>query len=291
MNPSTDQKYGEFCSLLKKYKNQGDIKLLHRGESKIHAFSSLRLDPLHDTIEQFANALYFFGSKSKYFWNEKLSSDESFDFDLNEVSEEFFKYIFLDLLHVSKYGKKAGTIRYLAQNKDTRIFFSNESNLKFFIEMVSKLSQPDKFFVRNYYLRILHQLGESKYKKKSQFISSSTSEQEATKFSNNEIIIYFWDINFGKRVIPYNIPIFKGKPYKNQKEISIFSAIFPHFIYAFKYGRAIYPNPAISKSSNLELAVLTGLEIVQTNFITKLTTETNYGKGVVHQNGAYSEIK
>jgi len=52
--------------------------------------------------------------------------------------------------------------------------------------------------IRNYYLRILHQLGESNFKNQSNFVSSSEKRKVARKFSKSEIIINFWDINIKK---------------------------------------------------------------------------------------------
>lgn len=281
----------EFLNLLKIYKEKGCIKILHRGESKSFAFNCLNLDPRLNDMDEFAESFYFFGSKSKYFWNKKLNPEKDMDFDINDLSESFFEYIFHEFTELIRYGTKVGTSMFFDRNKEPKKNFSQTLNVKPFIEKINQLSSSDKFYVRNYYLRILHQLGESNYKTNSQFVSGSIIEYEAEKFSNNEIMIHFWDLDFNKQKLPIGIPTFKGKPYRNQKEISVFSAIFPQFIYSFKYKHKTYPNPAILHSNNLELAVLCGLEINQDYFAHRLKNETNYDKGVETDGGKYWEIE
>jgi hypothetical protein len=80
-------------------------------------------------------------------------------------------------------------------------------------------------------------------------------------------------------------------PYKNQKEISVFSAILPHYIYAFKYKKEMYYNPAIANIKNLSAVVYTGFEISQEDFKQRAMSETNY-RSYVQTNGvSYKEIK
>ena len=145
---------------------------------------------------------------------------------------------------------------------------------------------------RNYCLRILHQLGETSYIDKSLFVSSSTNVKEAKKFSNNEIIIYFWDFTFTSiKKTNNNLPYFIGRPYKTQKEISILNVIFPHYIYLFRYLNKDYINPALFTTHNLEIAILNGFEINQSNFSDKKKEQTDYNSGLIFDGKNYTEIK
>jgi len=73
--------------------------------------------------------------------------------------------------------------------------------------------------------------------------------------------------------------LFKGKPYKNQAEISIFAVILPHFIYSFKFKDKLYINPAISNTENLIESIFGDLNIEQKNFEEKRAKETYFKNG------------
>jgi len=79
-----NKKYTEFLALLKNAKENGLIKLLFRGVNEEFAFKSVGLDIKYNTIEQFQERLFFFGEKSKYFWNEKLKT-RKYEFSLNDT--------------------------------------------------------------------------------------------------------------------------------------------------------------------------------------------------------------
>lgn len=287
-----DEDYIRFCDLLKESKEKGILKMLHRGMTKDFAFNELKLDVNFNTIDQFKEKLYFYGEKSKYFWNDKLNtSKDHFEFDINDTSEDFFTYIFKEFNKLIQFHTNQVTTQYFEKNITTISFFSQLRNIKLFLLKINHLSAEERINIRNYYLRILHQLGESTYKKNSQFISSSTSEKVPERLKRNEIIINFWDLDFSRPDITADIPKFVGKPYKNQKEISVFTVILPHFIYSFKYQNSTYPNPAIKTTKNLEFAILCGLDIIQENFSENLKKDTNYNKGIETDGKEYWEIK
>jgi hypothetical protein len=284
--------YPEFLELLDSFKKDRLIKLLYRGVTKDFAFNCLNLDLKFNTIDQFAEQLFYFGEKSKYFWNERINaSKHDFNFDINDISDDFFKFIFNEFNKLILANNKIGTKKYFDKNLKTILFFKQLENCSLFLEKVRLLSQTEKTRLRNYYLRILHQLGESAYKANSQFISSSTNERIAKFREKNEIIINFWDLDFTKQHQFVDLPMFEGKPYEKQKEISVFTVILPHYIYSFKYKNIIYPNPAIKTTRNLELAIFNGLDIKQDSILEKLKKQTNYEKGVETDGYNYKEIK
>ena len=211
-------------------------------------------------IEQFADKLFFFGEKSKYFWNDKINpANSQLEFDVNDTSDSFFEYIFKEFNSLIRNHNYKRTSYYFKKNKTAILFFGNLDNSSIFISAINQKTKEQKTIIRNYYLTILHQLGESKYKQTSQFISGSTDEMVANKFSKNEIVINFWELNFNKNNIIHsddNIPHFKGKPYKNQKELSVFTVILPQYIYSFKFENKIYKNSAIDNILTLNLYIL-----------------------------------
>jgi len=284
-----NEKHNKFLDILKNAKESGAIKLLYRGVSKKFAFKSVGLYTKYNTLNQFQEKLFFFGEKSKYFWNEKLKT-RKYNFTLNDTSDDFFKFIFNDLSKLINSFDNPATGRYFKRNSSTVEFFKEIKNIDLFIKKINKLNDRERTIVRNYYLRIIHQLGESEYKENSSFVSSSKNKFVAKKFSKNGIIINFWDFNFGNYKPEYDIPLFMGKPYKNQSEISIFGVILPHYIYSFKYKNKLYPNPAINDTNDLQGAILGGLDINQENFKERLHTETIYTKGVTTEGRELKEF-
>lgn len=269
--------YKKFFSTLEKFKKEKLIVLLHRGMTKKFAFDKFNLDIKFNTIEQFSKMLFFYGEKSRYYWNERINKQKSdFNFEINDTSDSFFEFIFNEFSILIKNPRNDATIKYFQRNKEIADYFGNDKNIKVFLNKIKLLSDDKKIFFRNYYLRIIHQLGETSYKKNSLQISSSKNEKKTKEFSNDEIVINFWDFNFTNQVKHNELPIFKGKPYKNQEEITIFSVILPHYIYSFKYNDQIYLNPAIYNTINYDIAILCGLEINQDDIVEKSKSETNY---------------
>ena len=284
--------YDKFLNLLMTYKKYGLIKVLHRGQRIDFAYRTLNLFPGLNSIDQFAERLFFFGEKSKYFWNESInSSREKLDFEINDISDDYFKYIFYEINTLIMNSKKPVTLKYLQKNHRTTSFFAKTENLGIFLTYLHKLSSTEKMQVRNHYLRILHQLNETGYKNKSLYLSSSSSVDIANFHGKNDIVINFWDLNISKQLLKSWPLQFVGKPYKNQKEISVFTVILPHFIYSFTYKGFTYLNPAIKATKNLEQAIFSGFDIKQESFLEKLKTSTNYRKGVKTDGSNYEELK
>lgn len=290
MNPFNNKEikvvYESFCIELEKEKEKKSIFILKRGEQKEFAFRNYNLNTNCHSIEQFAERLFFYGDKSKYFWNKRIHL-EGIDFNINDVSPDFFRFIFHQFKQKIESSEKEGSIKYFnkEQNMDTVEFFKDDNNAVKFIHAISSITAGEKKTIKNYYLTLLHQLGDSTYKENSIFVSATKSESVAKKFSRGEIIINFWMLNFciiDKNLMPKHkdIPLFIGKPYKNQKEISVLGVIFPHFIYSFTYNGELYINPAILKIENIRQSIFTGLDINQDDFIKRLNRETNFSKSM-----------
>lgn len=286
------EKIIKFMNSLMEAKENTLIKILYRGYSLNMAFNAYKLDIRYNTIEDFSKKLFYFGDKSRHFWNKKIGSDD-LTFGINEISDSMFKYIFDLFFKLISNPKKEHTKKYLNKNKEAKQFFSDKENLSLFLEKVNSLSNDDKLSSRNYYLTILHQLGETVYNRNSLLVSSSCIEYQTKRFSKCDgITIYFWDIIFKSQIeLNKHLPYFQGKPYKNQKEITVFSAILPHYIYAFKYKKMMYYNPAIANIKNLDTVFFTGFEINQDDFNQRAIDETNYKSYVQTDGVSYKEIE
>lgn len=284
-----DKIYDSFIKRLKYFKSKRLIKILKRGVTVKFAYKTLNLDPKHNSIDQFAEKLFFYGEKSKYFWEQKLGRKIS----INDNGEKTFRYIFEKFKEISdKKDCNQGTIKYRIRNKKTFEFFNDHENLKMFLDSVDLLDNETKKQLKNYYFRIIHQLSETDYKKSSFNISGTEKEEIARHFSNNQIIINYWDFDFNQfEPKAENEPIFKGKPYKTQDEISVFGVIFPHFIHSFKYNNQYFYNPALFKGTDFDNMILGGFEIDQTGFNSNFKTDTSYEVGLTDDGKQLFEIR
>ncbi|QQR97195.1 MAG: hypothetical protein IPK18_09930 [Sphingobacteriales bacterium] len=267
---------------------------MHRGISKEESFNQLGLDVRYNTLAQFKERLFFYGNKSKYFWNNEFLKS-SFEFEINEVSDKMFEFIFNSFKIVYKSPKNSNTEKYIQKNKVAFEYFSNDEMEKHFLSNIKKLDDTDKIYFRNYYLTILHQLGDLNFANKSLFLSSTTDLVQAHRFSKKDnLIINFWIVNDNSREInkSTNLPLFAGKPYKQQKETSIFLCILPHYIYSFTYRNKEYFNPhlAIKNEYDYDIIIINGIDVNQKNFKNKLRNETNFKKGVSLNAGVYKII-
>ena len=78
----------------------------------------------------------------------------------------------------------------------------------------------------------------------------------------------------------------------DQKENSVFSRIFPHYILSFRYKGVEYFNPSIENCPDSTQCILNGFDIDQHDFIARLYKETGYEIGVMTSDYIiYSEQK
>jgi hypothetical protein len=283
------EKYKNFIIRLNYFKSKGLIKILHRGLSKEFGFDRFNLNAKDHNLNDFAKLLFYYGDKSKYFWEQMNGRD----FGLNETNDEVFIYIFEIFNQIVQNPIKKGTKLFIDKNKNHFYFFKNISNKDLFINEIGNITNNEKLELRNYYFRIIHQLGETTFKNQSLMVSSTENENIAKKrFSKYEIVISFWDFNFNNFSISnINLPVFKTKPYRNQKEISVFGAIFPHYIYSVKFKNKEIINPAILENLNLDEVILCGFNINQDRFKDKFKDKTKFEFGIKTNNSKYEIIK
>jgi len=288
---ATDQHiiYNNFLKRLEYFKNEKLIKILRRGVSKKFAFKRVNLDSKFNSFDQFAKKLFYYGEKSKYFWEQRLGRK----FSINDIEKGIFKYIFEKFKEISeKKDCNQGTKNYILKNKKTFDYFSDLQNIEIFVNTINLLDKETKKQLRNYYFRIIHQLGETDYKKSSLNISGTTNKEVARQFSNNEIIINFWDFDFNQFELQVrDVPLFKGKPYKNEDEISVIGVIFPHYIHSLKYENQFFYNPALFKGTDYDNMILGGFDIDQTGFESKFKSDTSYEMGLLDNGNEQQEIK
>ncbi len=279
--------YQIFSQRLDELQSLNVISIYFRGINSKDAFGIFKQEPEDYNIRLFAEKLFFFGTKSAHYWKNDVQNK----IPINEVSEDVFEYLF------AKYRK-------LKNSKDTKIKDFIESNSTIF-EMFFDVKRKTEFInlcmnqnaqdikrLKNYLFTILHRIGSfTPYKKKSHFVSSTSKLEISKKFSKDGIIIKFWDPDnldqSYKGVITFNEMI-----HSDQEEYSVFSAIFPHYIFSFTYKNIEYFNPYIESCADVDTCILEGFPIDQENFIERLHEETFYETGVETENHKdYKEIK
>lgn len=286
---SNEEKFKAFIDTLNKLKDEKKVLCLYRGMECSYAFDTFNLVWDINTMDQFAERLFFFGEKSKAFWNRDIKERRNLSinnhYDLNDLSEEFFIYVFDSFNSITSNKElKVKQEEYISRNKTTFEFFQKKENLISFLDKINSISTKEKREIKEHYLVILHQLGGSSYNDNSHYVSSSKNQNKAKWYSKDEIVIHFWDLDIKQSMtrlpLSSKLPCFIGKPFKNDKEISLFACIFPHYIHSFTYKKQQYFNPAILGATNFEYSILNGLKIDQSNFLTRLKNETSHQHGV-----------
>lgn len=278
-------KYQDFLNHLNKFENDGWVTKLHRGFDKEFAFKRLKLDLKYNSIDQFAERLFFFGEKSRHLWEERFEKEIA----INDITDNAFKIIFnqFNELDLNKYP-----LNFVNNNKQVFDYFKTSANESKFIGAISKLQTQKRNEIRQHYLTILHQLDDNEYKGQSLYISGSKSKNQAKSFAvgDDSIVINFWILTQkNKSLAGIGLPIFSDYPFPKESEISVFGAVFPHYIYSFVYQGKIFPNPAIATENNFEISVVGGFTIQQDDFDSQLKSKTTY-KRMIEKNGEEYKI-
>lgn len=277
-------KYQEFLNHLNKFESDGSVIKIQRKYDKEFAFERLKLDVKYNSIDQFAERLFFFGEKSRHLWKERFEKEIA----INDTSNKAFEIIFdqINNLNLNKYPTD-----FMDNNKDVFEYFKILDNKSKFANSASELPVEKKKEIRKHYLTILHQLDENKYKGQSLYISGSESENQAQLFADDgvSIIINFWDLKQEKKSLEEtDLPIFRVFPFPEEEEISVFGAVFPHYIYSFVYKGHVYPNPAIATENNFDISVMGGFTIQQDDFESRLKSKTTYKRMIEKNEDSYT---
>ncbi|WP_159478947.1 hypothetical protein [Chryseobacterium sp. 18068] len=278
--------YQQFSQRLDELQPLKVISIYFRGINAKDAFGIFKQEPQESNIRSFAEKIFFFGAKSEHYWKNDVQNK----IPINEVGEKVFEYLFTKYRKL-KNSKDPEIKAFIEKNPDNFEMFFDVKRKKEFINLCMNQSLEDIKKTKNYLFMILHRIGNfTSYKKKSHFVSSTSKLDISKKFSEDGIIIKFWDPhNLGqgyKGVVSFNEIIHSG-----QKEYSVFSAIFPHYIFSFTYKSIEYFNPYIESCVDVDTCILEGFPINQENFMKRLYEETHYEAAVETENHKdYKEI-
>jgi hypothetical protein len=212
-----------------------------------------------DTLE-FANRLYLYGTKGRHFWREVAEQQQGTKSRLEDDSDAYLEEIFNmigGLFTRRNFSPKVQqrTDQFQAREPETVNFFAQVSNQVIFIQALAALTYRERIRIRDYYLTLLHHLGESDYYPISFLVSTTSSWQVAQNFSKtahqegNDMIFMGW-VPHGKgyTLSSYSFPHWRRRPdlldhtglpryrsffFPHQKEVTLKGAWFPQYILAY----------------------------------------------------------
>ncbi len=279
----------EECELVRKFfdalKKSENCQVIYRGESVERAYQHYNLnDESKKNPCVLASYAFVIGEKAKSATRLKLSSKER---SFRNVEQEIFDEIFDEIEPHELHIQDIENPQFSLCNKDD------------FIKKVMSISSTDnKVLVRNYYLYILHRIGNDGdrrndyYDKKSHFLSTTTNYSVAEDYSLAEDFSEYGFIYVGwiPNSIPnramneetfnkvklilkeFELPLLEKELYPNDEEISLIGGIFPNFLLGIinVEEETFIINPSLFEIENLCLAVdeviMRGLPVNQENF-------------------------
>lgn len=286
-------KFIHFIMLQNRYAGS-KIKILYRGDNLTNFENKLSIENHPISREELLSRFFMVGEKSKKFY---LDNSGLSHIKINQSDKSAFEFIFKALKKVTK-SKNLDHEEFFNKNEAFKEYFNSKK--EHFLDTISILNIDTQLSIKDYYLKLLHQLGSINYRDKSQFVSNSESQKIAGKFSKNkgeEIKIYSWIPRSENRRVEqvlkkYNLPFYKEPPYVYQREISVVAGILPHFVTGVEYvkEKAFYINPNIFNSPLSLDILMNGLKINQENFHTVLL-KTKYGSSFETDGINYIERK
>ncbi len=299
LNDYQQQRAKDFNIWLNKSITDNDIQLFYRGT--LEDLLKKRIKKISKKGEDNGKMrfLFSFGEKSKSYLKENIKKQiETNDFlDLiQDVSDEAFKKIFIKIRTVLTKKRKEVVINFKNLNPLFKEYFCRNENQNDFINKIGKFNFLDKFKVKNYYIRLLHTIGEmGNYNELSFCVSLSTELKVAEDFSTKDgIILYYWLPKplerFGTSIeiihtssefiLLKGLPIYFSDYYPKQKEFTLTGGLFPHYIIGYRKNNLFVCNPHILNSFQTfdDTFIDNGLEINQENLKQSLEQNSDYGK-------------
>src|SRR5690554_3738765 len=314
LNKNEFEKFNSFYAHLSS--NPNKIKVIYRGENYDSLKTKLNLSQNND-FNKINQYIFLIGEKGRVYRNEHKNKikDKSKIFSINDIQDKLFNNIF-DKLNTILRNKTQNKIieDFELWNPEFSEYFKDKLNNKSdFLFKINSLSKSnEKLKVRDYYLSLLHKIGNIGFYHNSFFVSTSSDFHTAVSFAENskkskKIIFISWvdypinriGINFNylnlfkRRITQIGLPTYNKTFFPSQNEISIKGGLLPHFIlgYIVLEDNIFEVNPNFFfTTKNIDEIIKNGLEIDQSNFSIALT-ETDYsGFFILDENNFYSDI-
>lgn len=306
LNKKQEKIFNNFKKILLEKIEKDEINITYRGDRK----STLKQiifqgkDKYHDY--DFYARIFNIGGKTKQCY--KGGNDFTI-LKIDDISVETFINIFNELNDIFNNYINDKDIGYKLQifqmnNLAVYEFFSTNSNLKKFKKLINSLNQNELIWIRDYYIYLIHVFGKTKIYYDSPLISTSYSFTTAKSFGtndykHNDCIIYIYQIttpieeigidekcldNFKTYQVFSSFPLIKKTVFPDEKEFSVFGALFPHNIigiYDFKKDKVIINSHLFlnDNPNTLELCASEGFDI-PIHYFDSTFKDSTYVKGV-----------
>lgn len=224
--------------------DEDNCQLIFRGERISHAYNKSGVESRFQTESEdlkfckHGNSVFFIGSKADSYLFK--FDDVNFPIDLNNTDESLFKAIYKEFERNIKHECFANESVFINYFKD---------NLDDFLKKILNLEIEERVKIKYYYLWLLHVIGETNYKKYSNFLSTTKDYDTACGFGNEELVYVGWIprpikrrslylgslMQLSKRLRKLNLPTYTDEPHPDENEISLIGGLFPHYILGIYY--------------------------------------------------------
>jgi hypothetical protein len=299
----------------------GKCRLIYRGENKIEVVKKYGLSQ-HSIPHEFNDMLFLIGGKGRYFLDKITRTADAIPekHGIADSTDKFFRDIFNMLRDLFISRRFSAAVQHQIDNFKLREptvtqFFSLLKHKKAFLEAINGLSEKNKIKIRDYYLTLLHHLGQSQYYPVSFLLSATSDLRVAKKFSDqarrqgNEIIFFGWvpwgsgltlsTFQFPSTTKPdllsrIGLPRYRQSFFPSQKEITLKGGMLPHYLLGYLHTYNGHPtfevNPNVFRITNADW-IKNGLPVDQTEFWSQLSKTTFKTAFILHQKiDEYSEL-
>jgi hypothetical protein len=313
LHNSQKKRVEEFNNWLIDSINKKKIKLFYRGVDEEHLKNRVKKSFRKGGDNGKMRYLFEYGEKAKSYLKENVKKQADTNHFLSliqDVTNEAFSKIFYKVREVLTMKRKDVVKNFKCSNPAFNDYFYNKANHQDFLTKTQRLNNFEKFNVRNYYLRLLHTIGEiGDYNELSLCVSLSTELEVAKDFAGQKgIVLFYWLPNpihrFGTSIEIIHqsssfigekgLPIYFSDFFPKQKEFCLTGALLPHQLIGYQKNENFVFNPHLINSNQVfnEDFVEEGLVINQEKFEESIIRNSEYGKFLkVTGNFLYQDIK
>lgn len=316
LNKNQTEIFNNFKKLLLEKLAHSEINISYRGDKKsiLKQIMFQGTDKYHDY--DFYSRIFNLGGKTKQCYT---GGNDFTIKKIDDTSHETFINIFNELNDIFNNYINNEDIVYKLQvfkmyNPDIYNFFSTSSNLDKFKKLVNNLCSNELIWIRDYYIYLIHIFGKTKIYYDSPLISTSYSFNTAKSFGTNnnkhdDCLIYIYLItmpmeeigidesyldNFKTYQAFSKFPLIKKTAFPEEKEFSVFGALFPHNIigiYDLKKDKIIINSHLFlnNNPNDLELCANEGFDI-PIHYFNSSFKDSTHVKGVEKVGRTFKDI-
>lgn len=294
--------------------NPNKIRVIYRGENYESLKNKLNLLDNEDYI-RLSYFVFLIGDKGRTYrktYREKIKNKNKV-YSIDCIDDSFFENIFLKMRKILSNRNKPEIIRFNEANGILSEYFLNTSNKMDFINKIKLITNDkEKIKIRDYYLSLMHQIGQIGFYNNSFFTSTSFDYNKAIHFAENhssseKIIFVSWVkypqnnigvsfnyLNNAKILIKNSqIPNYNISFFPEQKEFAVKGGLLPHYILGYikvdKNEFEINPNFFFTKKSHDDI-LRNGFDIDQSDFHEALDQTDYKGFFILNIDSDYIDI-